>query len=262
MGAMAAAPDPTSDDPQGRRLQSVLTALDLLDCFEATEELGVTDMARRLGVAKSTAHRLLSTLASRGVVERVPGSGHYRLGLHLWELGQLVQDRTPLRHLALPILEEVRLSTGQTTHLSIAEGPDVVFVERLQALSGISLVGERRRRMPLHTTSAGKVLAAFNPEVSRARIEAGFPPLTGHTIGSAAEWEASLAGVRRRGLAVSDSENVSGLASIAAPVLDASGLAVAAVSVAGPRDAIIGHLDRTSRVVLVATARLSRLVGG
>ncbi|HEY0949505.1 IclR family transcriptional regulator [Nocardioides sp.] len=257
---MTTATDPTTE--QGPRLQSVLTALDLLDCFVDSEELGVTDLARRLGVAKSTAHRLVSTLAARGFVERVPGTGHYRLGLHLWELGQLVQDRTPLRHLALPILEEVRLTTGQTAHLSIADGPDVVFVERLQALSGISLLGARRRRMPLHTTSAGKVLAAFNPAVSRARIAAGFPPMTGETIGSAEEWEAALAEVRRRGLAVTDSENVAGLASVAAPVFDGGGLAVAAISVAGPRDAIIGHLDRTSRVVLVATARLSRLLGG
>jgi DNA-binding IclR family transcriptional regulator len=243
-------------------LHSVLSALDVLECFVATEELGVTEVARRLGVAKSTAHRLLSTLCARGVVQRVPGSGHYRLGLHLWELGQLVQDRVPVRHLALPLLEELRLRTGQTAHLAIADGPDVVFVERIQALSGIALFGERQRRVPLHTTSAGKVLAAFNPETSRARLSAGFPRLTEHTIGSARLWQACLAEVSARGLAVSDSENLPGLASIAAPVIDTSGLAVAAVSVAGPSSAILDDLDRHSRVVAITAARLSRRLGG
>jgi len=178
------------------------------------------------------------------------------------EIGQLVQDRVPLRHVALPILEELRITTGQTAHLAIADGPDVVFVERIQALSGIALVGERRRRMPLHTTSAGKALAAFNPDVARARVAAGFPALTRHTIASAEEWEECLSEVRRRGFAVSDSENVGGLASIAAPVIDGSGLAVAAVSVAGPSAVVNDSLDRQCRVVLVAALRLGRRLGG
>lgn len=254
-GAADRAPGP----PQ---LQSVLAALDVLDCFTTAEELGVTDVARRLGVAKSTAHRLLTALCARGLAERVPATGHYRLGLHLWELGQLVQDRTPLRHLALPMLEEVRLRTRLTTHLSIADGPDVVFVERLSSLSGISMLGERGRRVPLHTTSAGKAIAAFNPEVSLARVAAGFPVLTEHTIASAERWEDCLADVRRRGSAVSDSENLPGLASVAAPIIDTSGVAVAAVSVAGPTSDVLGNVDRHARVVMVAAARLSRRLGG
>lgn len=246
----------------GGTLHSVTSALDVLDCFTTSEDLGVTDVARRLGVAKSTAHRLLSTLSSRGMVERVAATGHYRLGLHLWELGQLVQDREPLRHLALPLLEEVRLRTRQTAHLSIADGPDVVFVERLPSLSGIALLGERHRRVPLHSTSAGKALAAFNADVSQARVAAGFPRLTDRTIASAEAWEDCLADVRRRGSAASDSENLLGLASVAAPVIDTSGVAVAAVSVAGPTSDVIDHLDRHSRVVMIAAARLSQRIGG
>jgi DNA-binding IclR family transcriptional regulator len=252
----------TGDVTAPAQLQSVLSALDLLDCFESSDELGVTEVARRLGVAKSTAYRLLTTLCARGVVQRIPDTGHYRLGLHLWELGQLVQDRVPLRHVALPLLEELRLRTGHTAHLSIADGPDVVFLERLQALSGIALFGERRRRMPLHTTSAGKVLAAFNPQVAQARVDAGFPALASHTITSAEQWESCLSDIRRRGFAVSDSENMEGLASIAAPVIDASGLAVAAVSIAGPSSIIRDSSDRHTRVVAVTALRIGRKLGG
>ena len=253
---------PRVDKAAMTTVQSVLSALDLLDCFAHEEELGVTQIANRLGVAKSTAHRLLSTLCARGMAEQIPGSSRYRLGLHLYELGQLAQDRVPLRHTALPLLEQLRILTGQTVHLSIADGPDVVFLERLQTLRGIPLLGDRQRRMPTHTTSSGKVLAAFDPEVANARLAAGFPPMTERTIRTAAQWEAALETVRRTGIAISDGENRPGLASIAAPVRDGSGHTVAAVSVAGPSEAVMSNADRHARVVAATALKLSHRIGG
>lgn len=243
------------------KVQSVLAALDLLDCFAYEDDLGVTDIARRLGVAKSTAHRLLATLCARGIAEQIPETGHYRLGLHLYELGQLAQDRVPLRQAALPLLEELRLATGLTVHLAIPDGADVVFLERMQTLRGIPLLDGRHRRMPLHSTSGGKVLAAFDPAVARAREAAGFTRMTSRTIGSIQEWRATLEVVRRRGYAVSDGDNELGLASIAAPVRDSTGRARASVSVAGPSEAVLSSVDRTSRVVMLTASRLSRRLG-
>jgi DNA-binding IclR family transcriptional regulator len=242
------------------KVQSVLSALDVLDCFADCEELGVTQIARRLGIAKSTAHRLLTTLCSRGITERLE-TGHYRLGLHLYELGQLAQDREPLRHAALPLLEELRMATGLTVHLAIPVGADVVFIERLQTLRGMPLLGERQRRMPSHSTSAGKVLAAFDPDVALAREKAGFPRLTPVTIANVAEWRRALDAVRRTGIAVSDSENRPGLASVAAPVRDVGGRAIAAVSVAGPSSFVLDKVDRAGRVVSLTAAKLAARIG-
>ena len=87
-------------------LRSVGTALDVLECFAVDSALGVSDVARRLGVAKSTAHRVLSTLAGRGFVEQ-DANGLYRLGLHLYELGMLSHARNGLRHVALPVMQAV-----------------------------------------------------------------------------------------------------------------------------------------------------------
>ena len=87
-------------------LKSVASALDLLDCFVEEEELGVSEVARRLGVAKSTAHRLLTTLASRKLIEQNPRNGKYRLGLHLFELGQLALTRVELRKRSLSLLDD------------------------------------------------------------------------------------------------------------------------------------------------------------
>ena len=119
-------PQPIPERGAGEGLKSVATALDVLKCFAVDDELGVSDIARRLGIAKSTAHRLLTTLCSRGMTEKNPESGLYRLGMHLFELGQLAQARLRLRQLALPMLGELRAVTGHTVHLGVADGADVV----------------------------------------------------------------------------------------------------------------------------------------
>jgi IclR family transcriptional regulator, KDG regulon repressor len=246
---------PARDDTAA--VHSVLVAIDLLDCFAQHDEMGVSEIARELGVSKSTAHRLLTTLCARRVAEQNPRTGQYRLGLHLFELGQLAQSRAPLRQAALPLLEDLRMATGQTAHLSVADGADVVFLERLQTLRSIPLLGSRDRRMPVHTTSAGKVLAAFDPVVASARAAAGLPALTDATVTSLAAWERLLEDVRRKGYAFSSGENRPGLASVAAPVRDSSGRARAAVSVAGPSAAFEGYVERIARAVIITANKLA-----
>ena len=151
-------------------LKSVANALDVLDCFMSDDELGVSELARSLGVAKSSAHRMLSTLAGRGFVEQNPDTGRYRLGLHLYELGQLSVSRSRLRQAALPIMEDLRQRTGHTIHLGIADGCDVVHLERLQSREGLDIFDTLpERRFPTHCSATGKVLAAFDPAAPRSR---------------------------------------------------------------------------------------------
>ena len=128
-------------DLHGSGLKSVGSALDVLECFALDGELGVSDIARRLGVAKSTAHRLLQTLASRGFVEQDAQTGQYRLGIHIYELGALALARNELRHVALPTLRQVAATTGLTVNFSVPDGPDIVFVERIENTDGVRLLG-------------------------------------------------------------------------------------------------------------------------
>ncbi|MCQ4079110.1 IclR family transcriptional regulator [Streptomyces sp. RB6PN25] len=239
-------------------LKSVWAALELLDCFEAAHELGVSDIARQLGVAKSTAHRLLTTLCARGLVEKNPQSGQYHLGLHLLELGLLVAGRFRLRQAALPLLEELRQRTGCTVHLSVPEGADVLFVERLQSLNGMHLLANVGRRLPAHCTSSGKVMAAFDATLARQRREAGFPVLTSSTIRTPAVWDRVLVETRRRGFAVSRDEMTVGLTSLAAPLRDNAGRARAAISVVGPTREVGDSIERSARLVTEAARKLSR----
>ena len=241
-------------------LKSVASALDLLDCFLEDEELGVTDVARRLGVAKSTAHRLLTTLASRGLVTQNPQNGRYRLGLHLFELGHLALERIELRRRSKALLEHLREESGWTVHLSIRQGADSLFLERLVTLRGMKAIEQYRRRWPLHATSSGKVICAYDPEAAHARLDAGLPAFTPHTITTSEAFTSELGRIRRQGYAISQGELMPALASVAAPVLDAHGIAVAAISITGDIADLGGQPDRQARLVQAAAKRLSSTV--
>jgi len=238
-------------------LRSVGSALDVLDLFLVEEELGVTDVARRLGVAKSTAHRLLTTLCSRGLVEQNDENGRYRLGLHLFELGHLALSRVELRRRSKTMLEELREITGWTVHLAIAQDADTLFLERLLTLRGMQAFGEYRRRWPLHVTSSGKAICAFDPESAQRRIDAGLPRFTDRTITDPEAFRAELARIRAQGWATSHEELMPHLASVAAPVLDQQGFARAAISLTGSPEELERHLDRHARLVVAASKKLT-----
>jgi len=242
-------------------VKSVLAALDLLDCFASSEELGVSDIARRLGVGKSTAHRLLMTLCVWGLTEKNPETGRCRLGLHLYEPGQITVNRVRLRQTAFPLLEEVRQRTGDTIHLSVPNGAETVYLERLQTLRGLQLFAPAGKRLPSHATSSGKVIAAFDPKLAQARREAGFPQITSYTIGTRQEFDRVLEGVRRQGYGASFDEITMGLSSVAAPVFDSTGCVRAALSSVAPTNRLRPNAAKTARLAVQAAQVLSHRAG-
>lgn len=239
------------------------TALDLLECFATDEQLGVSDIARRLGIAKSTAHRLLSTLRTRGFIEQDPETGRYRLGLHLFELGHLAQIRSPLRVAGRPICLDLGRRTGLTVNLSMVDGADVVFIERMESAESGRQLNEWGRRLPAHVASSGKAIAAWNPGLAAARTAAGFPPRARNTVRSAPEWESVLKGVRKRGYATSSDESFEGSASVAVPIMESPREANAALSFFGRRHdmeprlpLLVQLLQRSARRIAHDLARI------
>lgn len=247
-------------EPRDDTLKSVANTLDVLECFLNNGELGVSEVARTLGVAKSSSHRMLSTLVSRGFVERNPETGRYRLGLRLYELGELSIGRNPLRRAALPIMEDLRQRTGCSVHLGVAAGADVVHLERLQSREGFDLLEAQPLRFPTHCPATGKVLAAFDPAIAEARCRAGFPPITSKSVHTAKEWEATLAKIRRDGVAVNSGEVRAGVVSVAAPLYDNTGRARAALSIVGRADMMERAQPQLTRLILEASRRLGRIV--
>lgn len=238
-------------------IRAVATALDILDLLASEPELGVAEIGRRLGVAKSTAHRMVTTLSAKGYVRQVQESRSYRLGLKLSELGELVANRHQLRGYALPLLESLRAQTGESVRLAIPDGSKMFYLERLGGSGGPQSGPPSGRAKPIHVTSSGKAVAAFNQSVAEAAIAAGFEMKTSHTIGSETQFLRCLADIRTRGYAFSIEEDELGLGSVAAPVLDHTRVARAAISVAGPVGRVTGeHIGQMARRVQAAAAQL------
>lgn len=218
-------------------LSSVRNAARLLKVFLSREEsLGVSELARRLGLGKSTVHRLLSTLAAEGLIEQDPTTGGYRLGLVVFELGEAVRVHLDLHSAAGPVLASLREQTRESSQIGVLDGHEVVYVDRLESSQSLRLFTETGRRVPVHCTSSGKVLLAHLPPAVLAETVESLvlTPLTPHTITERDALLAELAKVRRRGWAEAVNEREIGVASVAAPVRNDRGVVVAAISIGAP----------------------------
>jgi len=226
--------EPAHDEP--RRLSSVASALRLLKMFSEGEvELGVTTLSKRLGVAKSTAHRLAATLVAEGMLEQNPDTGKYRLGIALFGLGALVRQRMNVSNEARPHLFDLREATNETIHLAILDNAAIMYVYDLESTQAIRMRANLGERKPALCTAEGRAMLAFQPPAQVERILAeGFRPRTQATIVDKAALRAALAEVRERGYAREDEQSERGMRSIAAPIRDATGSVVAAVGMAGP----------------------------
>jgi IclR family KDG regulon transcriptional repressor len=248
------------DDGAGARgsgrpaLQSVGIALDIIDALARAPELTLSELARRVGVAKSTAHRTCAVLARRGFVDRTASRG-YRLGLRFVEYGHVATESTAVRDQALPLLVELRNAVGETVQVGVPAGADVVYIERVEGQRALRY-STNSRRSPLHRSSAGKVLAAYDPARAAARLRAGLPPSTGYTIVVPELLLAELARVRERGYARSVDETELGMSSLAVPVRESpAGPVVAAISMVGPTGRVVGDHESDHVRILKSGAR-------
>lgn len=244
-------------------LASVQNAARLLKEFTGREpELGVTELARRLDLGKSTVHRLLTTLAAEELIEQNPETGRYRLGLAIHELGGVAAG-SKLHAAVLMPMTELRNRTGETVQVGVLDWRQVVYVERLDSPHTLRLFVEVGRRNDAHCTGTGKCLLAFLPPEELGRILAGWqmPVHTDHTVTSARELRQQLKEVRRRGYARNAHESELGVISVAAPIRDASNEVIAAMSVAGPAQRMESVEDKVAQAVVQAAASTSRRLG-
>jgi IclR family KDG regulon transcriptional repressor len=228
---------PAVAEPEGRgRLSSVAMAMRLLKAFSDGEaEIGVSRLAARLGLAKSTVHRLASTLVSEGMLEQNPETGRYRLGIALFGLGALVRRRMNLSTEAKPFLFALRERTNETVLLGIPADSEIMYVYNLESTQAIRMRSDIGVRRPAWCTAVGRAIFAFQPPEAVEAILAGpMPARTPTTVTEPRTLRAALAEVRRLGYALEDEESEAGMRCIAAPVREASGLVVGAVGVAGP----------------------------
>ena len=246
-------------------LSSVASAARLHKEFPgARREMGVTEAARRLGLGKSTAHRLLNTLTEERLLERDPRTGAYRLGLAMFELGRSVSTYSILHEVCVPVMDQLRAATKATVQVSVLDGREVVYVERRETASTLRMFGRVGHRFPANCTGSGKALLAFLPPSRLEELLDGWE-LTGRTeasVSDVAVLRAQLAEIRERGWSENVNEAEMGVASVAAPIRDADGAVVAAISVVVPTAGLNGDaLKRYPRPCQDAAAAVSRRLG-
>ncbi|WP_297646955.1 IclR family transcriptional regulator [Pseudonocardia sp.] len=233
-------------------------ALTLLTAFRPGDtELTLAELTRRTGIPKPTAHRLLAELATWNVVERTPDG--IRLGMALFELGQLAPLQRGLREAAAPFLADLFEATHETVHLAVPDGTDVVYVQKLAGRRGPRVNSRVGGRMPAYCTGVGKALLAFSPpERLAAVVAAGLVRRTPRTVVAPGLLDQDLARIRERGVAEEHEESTVGIACVAAPVLDGSGDAVAAISITGWANRL--DTERLAPAVRTAALGLSRVL--
>lgn len=239
------------------RLSSVANSIRLLTSFSGEEdELAITALAQRLGLAKSTVHRLAATLAAAGFLEQNSDNGRYRLGVALFELGALVRRRMDVANEARPHLRELLEKTGETVQLGIVDHYSVLYVYEMESRHAIRMAAAVGARAPLHCTAVGKVLFAFqDADYVREALARGLTAFTPKTVTRREAALAMLEEVRRHEYAVDDEESEEGLRAIAAPVRNHNGVVIAALGVAAPVQRMSKREMQTAVPVVMATAR-------
>jgi DNA-binding IclR family transcriptional regulator len=212
-------------------LSGVRNALRVLDAFsEEHQILGVTEIARRLGLPKSTTSRLAATLCSAGFLNATD-SGKYRLGLRLVDRGLLAAQSHDLHDAVAHALADLHAATGFSAHFAILDGEKLMQTQRLSS-NDLARFGNSRAMPPIHATSTGKAILAFSePRLLERTIAVPLKAFTSLTI---TEPEALRSAVHRAtldGYAYSRDEYIDGVSGIAAPILNVSGVAVGAISI-------------------------------
>lgn len=234
---------------EGNSIQVIQRMATLLDRLAAANgPVGLKLLSADTGLHASTAHRILNTLLEIGYVERTR-AGHYQLGVRLLQLGNRVQMHVDLRREALPVMESLRDLVGETVNLTVREGDEVVYIERVSGTRNMRVELVIGGRAPLHVTAVGKVfLTEQGPRgIAEYAERTGLPPFTDNSLRSLDALREQVHAAANCGYARDEEETEDGVACLGVGVRDGSGRLVAGLSVSAPaerlRDDWIGALQ-------------------
>ncbi|WP_416978944.1 IclR family transcriptional regulator [Streptomyces sp. T028] len=223
-------------DHREHSLSSVHKALALLNSLAGLEsKAGLTELARRVGIPKPTAYRLLAVLAEAGIVER--RGTDYLLGLRMFELGAAASrpKSVNLRERALPYLEDLYELTHETVSLAVLDGPEVLYVEKIHGHRSMPTPSHVGGRLPATCVALGKVMMAYaNPGLVREIVSGPLPRMTRYSVSQPGRLLAELRKIRDAKVAYDIEEAQVGLTCVAAPIFDSGHRVAAAISMSGP----------------------------
>ena len=218
------------------KVSSLVKAMKVLECFSMKQpELGVTEIAKSLGLQKSTVHNILSTFETMGYVTQNSSNGKYALGARLLRFSYIINNQMGYQKFFLPYMEMIAEKVHETVFLAIPHENEVLYLESRQphdTMAERRILGERA---PMYCTGLGKALLAFMPEEEQEKhIPDTFVRFTENTLTSKEALLEDLRHIRERGYSIDNMEHEYGVVCVAIPVFGHDGLPVAAISISGP----------------------------
>lgn len=216
-------------------VQSIERAIRILEELAEEEDgIGVTELAMRVQLHKSTVHRILNTLLRMEYVEQNPKTEKYRLGTKLLYLGAAILDRMDIRKESHELLKQLAEEVNETVHLVIPDNYKALYIDKIDSKRTIRMYSQIGRRAPLHASAVGKAILAFSsPEYVEKVIKNGLDRFTRNTIVDPHRLIEHLKEIKIRGYAVDDEENEEGIRCVGSPVFDYTGKVIAAISISG-----------------------------
>jgi IclR family acetate operon transcriptional repressor len=229
---------------------------EVLRAFQGADRvLGISEISRRTGIPKASVSRIVAEMVETGLLER--HDDHIRLGLRLFELGQQAARPIDLRKLALPAMKELLNATGQTVHLAVLEGQEVVYVQILRSRNTPPLASRVGGRLPAYATGVGKALLAHSDsKVVDALLAQPLSPIGPKTITDPHRLRSELEAIRETHIAYEREESTANVGCAAAPIFGGDGEVVAAISVSVHLD--LADLTKIGPAVATSAMALSR----
>ncbi len=251
------------DKTEQNTIQSLDRAMVILETLGTSGGMTLTELATALDQSPATAYRVLTTLETRSIVELDQQRQTWHVGAGAFRIGSAFLRRTNLLERARPIMQQLMEATGETANLGIENKTNVLFVSQVETHASIRAFFPPGTQSPMHASGIGKaLLAQFDEPRLNAVVSQGLESFTSRTLTNGSALLSDLAATRRRGFAIDDEERNEGMRCVAAPVFDATGRAVAGLSISGPTARI--RPDRTEamgQAVRDAAKDLSRLLG-
>ncbi len=252
-------------DAKGNTVQALDRGLLLLRALAREGSVTLSDIALRVGMPPSSAHRVLATLQKHGFVDFDEATQQWAVGIEAFRTGSSYLARTNLIEAAQKVLRPLMEETGETANLGIPDGGDVVFVSQVETANPIRAFFRPGTRSHMHASGTGKALLADLPRVELEKIlqNKGLPEFTPKTLTSPSALFADLDEIRKRGWSFDDEERYSGMRCVAAPIYNSFGEAIAGISVSGPtvrfQDNVVAELGPRVRR---AAAEVTTMIGG
>lgn len=256
---------PRSAPADSGSVQSIDRAVLLLRSLARDGDATLTELAERAGVPASSAHRLLMSLLSHGMVDFADATQDWRIGVEAFRIGSAFTHRANIVDLAREPMRRLVEDTGETANLAIEDEGEVVFLAQVDTANPIRAFFRAGTRVPMHSSGIGKALLSAYDRARTDKIlrRQGLPEFTAKTLSDPAALHEDLARTRGRGWSYDDEERYAGMRCVAAPVWNVHGEAIAGVSISGPAVRFdCASLDAKGARVMQAAAEITEATGG